>query len=350
MRIGAKPDGAVERLGLLLNEVPVPVGEALYGMPVSRSLQVAQRTGMLEALAEGPQTADQLAARLELQPTATGLVLDVLASMGHVRYRDERYELSPRGRRWLAPDSKRYVGDFLADTANYWEFWGRLEELVRHGESAELHDRPADDPMWRSYILGQYQLARLSSDDVAKAVDLVDGARSLLDVAGGHGEFSMALCRRHPELSATVVDLSGSARIGREIVAEAGMGERVSYVEGDMFEADFCGPHDGALCFNIIHHLTPERARELFGRVREALRPGAPLCVLDLYKRPSGERPDSSALLGLFFHLTSGADTYSAGEVSQWFRDTGFAEPKRITFRRIPGLALLRGEAKPPRA
>jgi O-methyltransferase len=346
MRVGAKPDGAVERIGTALNLVPTPVGEALFGMPMSRSLQIAQRTGMLPALAERPHTAEELAERLELKPTGTRLVLDVVASMGHVTVgRDGRYELSSRGRKWLAPDSDDYVGDFIADTDNYWESWASLEGLVREGKAVEIHGRDPDDPYWRSYIKGQYQIARLSSEEVTKAVALPDGASSLLDVAGGHGEYSMALCRRHPGLAARIVDLPGSARIGREIVAGAGMSDRVTHVDGDMFEADLGGPHDGALTFNIVHHLQPEQAKTLFRRIRDALRPGAPLCVLELYKRPPGERPDTASILGLFFHLTSGADTYSVEEVSEWLAASGFGPARKKTFRTIPSLALLRAEA-----
>jgi ubiquinone/menaquinone biosynthesis C-methylase UbiE len=346
MRIGAKPDGALERIGLLANLLPLPVGEAMFGMPTARALQVAQRTGIFAALAERPQTPEELAEQLGLSAVATRLLLDVIATLGHVKAgSDGRYEMTSRARRWLDPSSERYVGDFLDDTGHYWEWWSRLEDLVRGGEPVEIHDRPADDPYWASYIRGQYELARLSSAEVAKAVGLEKGATSLLDVAGGHGEFSMALCRRHPELRATIVDLPGSARIGREIVAEAGMSDRVRHSEGDMFEADLGGPHDGALCFNIVHHLSPEQARRLFARIREALRPGAPLCVLELYTRPAGERPDSGALLGLFFHLTSGAATYSVPEVSGWLRESGYGEPRRSTFRTLPNLALLRAEA-----
>ncbi len=345
MRIDARPDNLTERVGLLANKVPVPVGHAMFGMPVARSLQVAQRTGILSALAERPHTADELAERLDLQPTATALLLDVIASLGHVELQGDRYAMTSRARRWLDPSSDAYVGDFVDDTGHYWQWWDQLEDLVRDGRSVELHDREPDDPYWRSYIRGQYQLARLSSDDVAKGIALPSDPQSVLDVAGGHGEFSMALCRRHPGLRATIVDLPGSARIGREIVSGAGMGDRVSHVEGDMFQAEFGGPHDGALCFNIVHHLAPEQARTLFSRVRSALREGAPLCILDLYDRPPGERPDSTSILGLFFHLTSGADTYTREEVSQWLADSGFGPAKARTFRTMPGLALLRAEA-----
>jgi ubiquinone/menaquinone biosynthesis C-methylase UbiE len=345
VQIGPRYQGLAERVGGLLNLVPVPPGLSMFGMPIARGLQVAQRLGILNALAEGPATAAELSERLGLRTEGTKLVLDTLCAAGVLRLRGgERYDFTRRARKWLDPESDRYVGGFLEDTSYYWAWWQGLEDLVRDGRAVNMHDRPDDDPYWRTYIQGQYELARLSSDAVARAVRLDQGARSLLDVAGGHGEFSMALCRRHDGLEATIVDLPGSAAVGRGIVERAGMGDRVGYVTGDMFEADYGGPHDGALTFNIVHHLSPSQARALFARIASALRPGAPLCVLDLYARDRGEQPDTGAFLGLFFHLTSGADTYSSADVSGWLRESGFDEPTVKTLPQIPGLALVRAE------
>lgn len=346
MRIGAIPEGLVERLGLMLNKLPTPIGEAMYAMPLARSLQVAQRTGILGALAEGPREPAELAEHLGLQAAGTVRVLDVIASVGHVRQRpDGRYEMTKSGRTWLDPSSDTYLGDFLADTAYYWDWYAGLEDLVRDGRHVELHAKAPDDPYWDSYIRGQYQLARLSSAEVAKAVPLARGAHSVLDVAGAHGEFSMALCRRHEGLRATIVDLPGSAKVGEEIVAEAGMRDRVQHLVGDMFEVDYDGQYDGAMTFNIIHHLSPEQARALFARIRASLRPGAPLCVLDLYDRPPGQRANLASVLGLFFHLTSGADTYSTEEVSRWLSESGYGKAEARSFRTLPDLRLLVAKA-----
>lgn len=346
MRIAAVPDGLLERIGLLLNKLPTPIGEAMYAMPVARSLQVAQRTGMLAALAESPREPAELAEHLGLQPAGTVRILDVVASLGHLKLRpDGRYEMTSRARTWLDPSSDSYLGDFLADTAHYWDWYAGLEELVRDGHHVELHGKTADDPYWDSYILGQFQLARLSSAEVAKAIPLAAGAHSVLDVAGAHGEFSMALCRRRHSLRATVVDLPGSARVGRKIVAAAGMEDRVRHIVGDMFEVDFDGHYDGALCFNIIHHLSPDQARALFARIREVLRPGAPLCVLDLYDRPGGRRANLASILGLFFHLTSGADTYTTDEVSLWLEESGYGRADVKSFRTLPDLRMLVAKA-----
>jgi SAM-dependent methyltransferase len=346
MRLGAIPDGLVERLGLLLGKVPTPIGEAMYSMPVARSLQVAQRTGILGALAEGPREPTELAEHLGLQPTGMVRVLDVIATLGHVEQRaDGRYAMTKRGRRWLDPRSDTYLGDFLADTYEYWDWYAGLEDLVRDGKHVELHGKDPDDPYWQSYIRGQYQLARLSSAEVAKAIPLAKGAHSVLDVAGAHGEYSIALCRRHEGLRATIVDLPGSARVGEEIVLEAGMRDRVRHLVGDMFEVDYDGHYDAALCFNIVHHLSPEQARALFHRIRAVLRPGAPLCVLDLYDRPEGQRASLASILGLFFHLTSGADTYSVEEVSRWMGESGYGNVEVKKFRTLPDLRLLIAKA-----
>src|SRR5690349_12245016 len=139
MRLGVRYEGLAERIGALANLVPVPVGLAMFGMPVARSVQVAQRTGVFKRLARGPATVVELAEELDLQPAGVKLLCDSLAAAGVVRARrGGRYELARRARRWLDPDSGSYVGGFLADTDNYWPWWAGLEDLVRDGRHVEL--------------------------------------------------------------------------------------------------------------------------------------------------------------------------------------------------------------------
>ena len=61
--------------------------------------------------------------------------------------------------------------------------------------------------------------------------------RRMVDVAGGHGGFAMAMCRRHPGLEATVLDLPPSAAVGRAIVAEQGFADRVALPRGRRLRA-----------------------------------------------------------------------------------------------------------------
>lgn len=239
------------------------------------------------------------------------------------------------------------MGQFIEDNAYYWEWWGRLEDVVRTGENVEIHSADPTDPIWRTYIRGQFELARNSAPEVAKKLKLPGSPRRLLDVAGAHGWFSVALCRQHEGLEATVVDLPPSAAVGREIVAEAGMADRVRHVDGNAFEVDLGGPYDAALCFNLIHHLSPEENVRLFRRIHDALAPGGVFAVLDLFTSEKGKAPDAAgAALGLFFYLTSGTATYSPSQLAKWLDEAGFSAPKRIGIRRNPAQGLYRAVSR----
>jgi SAM-dependent methyltransferase len=315
----------------------------MFGQPLARAVIAGQRLGIFSRLAREPADAGALAGELSLQADGTRLLCEVLVSEGHLVRVDGRYGLSKRSRKWLDPASEDAMGHFIEDNANYWEWWQRLEDVVRTGAYVQIHEADPADPIWRTYIRGQFEIARNSAPEVAKKLKLPGSPRRLLDVAGAHGWFSVALCREHDGLEATVVDLPPSAAIGREIVAEAGMSDRVRHVEGDAFEVDLEGPYDAALCFNLIHHLSPEDNVRLFRRIHDALAPGGVFAVLDLFSSEEGEIPDAAgAALGLFFYLTSGAATYSPSQLATWLDDAGFSAPKKVGIRRNPAQTLYR--------
>jgi 2-polyprenyl-3-methyl-5-hydroxy-6-metoxy-1,4-benzoquinol methylase len=344
--MGPRADDVLERVALGLNLVPLPAAYAMYGMVSGRVIGVAQRLGVFQRLLAGPASAGRLAEDLELQVAGTRVLCENLAGLGILEQDGDTFALAGRSRKWLDPASDTYIGTWLEHSATYWEWYGDLERIVRDGGNFEIHREAAEDQeYWRVYITGQYELARLSAAEVAKAIRLPSEARALLDLAGAHGWFAAEVARRHPGLSATVLDLPGSARVGREIIARAGMSDRVAHRDGDMFEADLDGPYDAALVFDIIHHLSGEQIVTLLERVRGAMKPGATLAVLDMFRSNAKRERASAAALGLFFHLTSGADLHSPAELSGYLREAGFSAPKRTKIRRIPDQALFQAQA-----
>jgi 2-polyprenyl-3-methyl-5-hydroxy-6-metoxy-1,4-benzoquinol methylase len=346
MRIRPGGDDLLERIAIGMNLVPLPGAYALYGLTAGRVVGVAQQLGLFGALLEGHATAGRLAEQLELQIAGTRLLCENLAGLGILEQDGHTFALAKRARKWLDPAADTYIGTWIEHTVSYWEWYGEMGRIVRDGGSFEIHREPADDEdYWRVYITGQYEIARLSAREVAKAIRLGKRPSRLLDVAGGHGWFSAELCRRHETLGATVLDLPGSARVGREIIARAGMSERVEHRDGDMFESALGGPYDGALVFDIVHHLSGEQVVTLLTRVREALAPGGTLAVLDMFRSDARRQRASASALGMLFHLTSGADLHSPGELTTYMREAGFSEPKRIKVRRIPDQDLYQAAA-----
>lgn len=342
MRIAVRGDTLLERLAVRARLAPVPAIESLAGMALSGVLITGARLGVLERLATRPSTAAQLAADLGLEPATCHLLVDVLFSLGYLTCRDGTYTVTRRTRRWLLPSSTNTVHRFIASHRDYWRWWAALPEVAEGRRSFDHHATAPNDPYWQDYIAGQYELARFQAPEVARAVRLPPRARRLLDIGGGHGWYAAELCRRHPGLRATVLDLPGSAAVGRQIIAEAGLTDRVQHREGDVRDAPLGSDYDVVLCLNLIHHLGPEHIVPLFSRVQRALRPGGTVVVLDLFADTDRRRrPDPAAsCLALLFHLSSGATLYTGDQVRNWLTAAGFAPARGRRLRRVPTQAL----------
>jgi O-methyltransferase domain len=340
MRLALRGENLIERLALAAGLVPTPAAHAWGGMALAGALVAGAELGLYPRLAKGPASAAQLAVDLNLDQAGVELVLELLRAAGHVARRADGYRLSRRGRRWLDPGSDLSVAGFVASNTDYWAWWAALPQVARTGQPVGHHAVDPDDPFWDRYIHGQFELARLSAGEVARKVPVPSGSTTLLDVGGGHGWYSASLCRRHPDLRATVLDLPGSARVGRQIMAAAGMADRVEHREGDALVADLGGPYDVVLCFNLVHHLSPVQAGELFARIRDALTPSGCLAVMDAFAEPTRRRSGSAATLGLFLYLSSGSGVYRPVQLREWLAASGFAPPRRIPVRRIPGQGI----------
>jgi SAM-dependent methyltransferase len=340
VKLALKCANPAEWLALRAGLVPEPAAEAWGGMALSGVVVAAVRSGVTARLAGGQATAPKIAADLGLDPLPTRLLLDCLRSAGYVAERSGRYRLTRRGRRWLDPASRLSVAAYVDGAGDYWSWWAGLPDTMRTGTSSGSHEAGAADPYWQRYIAGQRELARLSATEITKKLPMPRRPRALLDLGGGHGWYSASLCRRYPGLTATVLDLPGSAAVGREIIAEADLSDRVLFRDGDVTTADLGGGYDAVLCFNLIHHLAPAQAAGLLRRIRAALKPGGTLAILDVFAEPGRRASAHADMLALFVYLSSGAQVHTPAELDGWLRDAGFASRREIPMLRMPGLSL----------
>jgi hypothetical protein len=93
-----------------------------------------------------------------------------------------------------------------------------------------------------------------------------------------------------------------------------------------------------------VHHLGGDDVTALFARARQALnRPGR-LAVMDAFAVPSARGAAAATVLNLFTYLSSGVAGYTPAQLHDWLHAAGFAAPKRVPIRRIPGQALFLAE------
>lgn len=317
------------------------------GAEAFRAFSAARRLGVLDALGRAPRTAAELARALGTDVRGTGQLLAALEATGYVEQRSGRFEPTRMTLRWLPA-----LGEGIPFFEMLLDRLDDLEDTVRRGappvDAREWLDRRPNG--WRDFQAGMVALARMAAGEVAAKVRLPSTARSLLDVGGGHGLYSVELCRRHPRLSATVLDLPQALPSARELIAAAGMGARVAVQPGDFWKDGLGGGHDVALVFNILHGNVAAENVELLRKVADALAPGGLVVILEQVADAVHGRTAAAAaaLSGLALFELAGGQTYAYGEIAGWLRAAGFERPRKKSLRRLPGSALILGRKAPP--
>jgi SAM-dependent methyltransferase len=296
----------------------------------ARALITATMLGVFDALQESSATPAELAERLGFDALGTDTLLTTLLTLGYVEADGERFRNTGVAERLLVRNSPESIATFVGAQGDlHWQVLDVLPDALRTGRPYAMHEERRDDrERWEAYIRGLFEISRPEHEANAALVP-VEAPREQVDVAGGHGAFSMAMCDRHPELHATVLDLAPSAEVGRRIVAEQGYADRVSFREGDVFELGL-GDDDSldvVSVFNLAHHLPVERNQELCRMARAALRPGGCMVIGDSARpEPREEVSEHGAISSLHFYAWSHSRNFTPSEIRGWMVDAGFEE------------------------
>jgi len=112
----------------------------------AQGVYTATKLGIIEALRDGPQSADVVAAAVDANPDAVFQLMRLLTSRGiFTQQRDRRFALAPMGEALRADASDSMRGYVLfAGNSLHWEHWGQLSHSVRTGRCAveELRGKP----------------------------------------------------------------------------------------------------------------------------------------------------------------------------------------------------------------
>jgi len=283
--------------------------------------------GVFETLAGRTATAAEVAVAVEADPHGFELLLNAAASLGLLDKRNGRFANAALTETWLDPAGGGGLVRSLRLQRAFYRRWGRLADAVRTGQRPEedRRDEQADD--WvRNFVYGMYDMARPVAPFVAEALDLPgDRPLRVIDVGGCHAAYSLALARRHPLLTATVFELPAVVPFAREIVAQAGLADRVSVQAGDFQQEGLGYGYDVALVFGVLNGEPPEGRPALIHKVYDCLDPGGRIVLRDLVLDPDRAGPPEAAIFALQMLLATeagGLDT--SDDWARWLAGAGF--------------------------
>src|SRR5215471_6142836 len=293
----------------------------------ARAIMAATELGIFSCLEEQARSVDEIASVCRLNRRAVEVLLGALVSTRYLRYSVNRYQLTAKSRKWLAPQNQWSLFEYMPHVRDVWRIADGLEQFVREGKALEIHESGFDSGEWSRYQRAMRSLAAGAADEVSRRLPLRTGATHMLDIGGSHGFYSVALCRRHCQLKATILDLPEAIAHAGPILAQEGMGDRVRHQTGNALTDDLGGNvYDLIFISNLVHHFTLEQNRDLAVRAARALKPGGALVIQELIRPQSPNSGDQAGqVLNLFFALTSTSGTWSIAEMEKWLRNAGLA-------------------------
>jgi ubiquinone/menaquinone biosynthesis C-methylase UbiE len=314
-------------LGLADRVVPAHVAlyETSIGMYRTHLIGTIAELGVADELRNGPATADQLAARLDVHADTLHRLLRSAAAEGITRLdRTGRFSLSRTGATLRRDDPHT-----LQDWARYFSLkstaaaWADLNESVRTGESA--FSRVHGTSSWSWY--GQHPeeertfagAMRWRTEQVAPLI--VGGypwpeQGTICDVAGGVGTLLAAILKRRPRARGVIVDAPGVLAAADEYLRTDGVRERVELVEGDIFER-VDATADVYVMKNVLHDWDDERCRRILRTARTAMAAGSRLVLVEFLQERNRPNPSTARLDLHMLTQCDGGRERSADELKQ---------------------------------
>jgi SAM-dependent methyltransferase len=342
MRLGLIPENLIDRIGLATG-FPPPAMTETYAPLYARAIVVATELGVFDAIGSGSLSAGEVASACGTHPRATERMLNLLVTMRYIQFRDGGYRLTNGTRRWMLRDSPDGIRDLVLMKRLEWRWIDGLEAYLRSGAPVDVHETMSADD-WAAYQRGMRAQANVAGPRLARLVPVPKDARDLLDIGGSHGYWSVLLCRRHPNLRATVLDLPGAVEQAAPLLAQEEMGDRVVLKAGNALTDDLGhAAYDLILMFSLVHHFDETTNRALVARSAEALRPGGRMVILEALRPTPGKGGQLGAFFDLYFGMTSESGTWTLDEMAAWQTDAGLrprAQPFALRFVGDVGLAV----------
>jgi len=294
---------------------------------ITQAIYVASDLGIADLLAQGPQTADELARSTKTHSASLYRVLRALASVGiFAEDEDGRFSLTPLAEslRTDRPNSLRAFGIMLG--AEFYQSWGNLLYSVQTGEAG--FQKRYGVPFFQ-YMTehperhGIYDTAMMVHG-IAETEPMLDAYDfssfgTVVDVGGGNGRLLAAILERHPGIEGILFDLPAVVERSRSIISDLGLSGRCRIMGGDFFRS--VPAADGYVLRHIVHDWDDNDAAAILRNCRDAMNPGGRILVVETVIPPLNE-PCFGKWLDLMMLIVGGRER-TEEQYRRLFRQAG---------------------------
>src|ERR1035437_2323190 len=185
---------------------PNTIREFAASFQKSRILLSSFELDIFTNVDESGTTNNQIANNLHLDEHACERLLNALVSLGFLKKQNHLFFNTAESFTFLSKKSSDYLGG-LMHSNQLWKTWSNLTQVVKTGISAHPEELDERGEEWLfPFINAMHDRAKKQAPQQLANIDLSE-IKSILDIGGGSGAYSMEFVTKKPEVETTVFDL-----------------------------------------------------------------------------------------------------------------------------------------------
>jgi hypothetical protein len=280
---------------------PGRIHQALTSYQLAMALKGAIELEVFTHIAAGAITSEAIAPLCKGTEKGVRVLCDYLTVHGFLTKAKGAYGLAPDTAALLNKNSPSYMGS-VAEFFTHPVMVNKYRDvaaLVRNGGATD-HTLSPNDNVWVEFARYMAPMFALPASIAAKHVTTPGEAAKVLDIAAGHGLFGIHVALHNPAAEIIFQDWDNVLEVARENAIVMGIA-------------------------NFLHHFDFTNNVTLLKRVREALKPGGLVAVIEFVPNEDRVSPPDGALFAMrMLGTTPNGDAYTFAEIDRMLHDAGF--------------------------
>lgn len=253
-----------------------PIEDLVLNVIVSKALTESVRMKLYDELTV-PLTLRQVCAATNTAATPMEPLLELLVTEGVLVRSSDKYFNSPVADEFLVSSSPFYQGELLALHDEFNERTASALPARLRGEN--VSGGSSDQGCSRAEALlgpAQFAMRGCLQDSVGFIAGLpgFEVMRTMADVGGNHGRYTMALLDLNQSLAATIVDLPIVTPLIEATLGESGYEERVSVAAFDLRHDELSVQAYDLVLVSHVLHMFSDNLADVIHRLAGSLKPG----------------------------------------------------------------------------
>ncbi len=279
-------------------------------------------------------SAGEIAEKLKIHPLAMERFLNAAVTVGLLERKNGSYFNAVMTGDFLLSENEFYLGGQVERhrkrSSKVWKQLTKNLKNWRYGDDGKSN--PEETDQGAKAMTEQHNLALLHGYALAEAFDF-SRYKKVLDLGGGTGASSIALCRSVPHLRSIVYELPENAAIAEKFIAENDLTNRIEAVGGDFKKDKLPKDFDAVLLANFMSVADAADNKKLLKKIYQKLPVGG-VCILSGWIIDDSHLAPPISVLFCLEDICWNAPDVERDEIiyAEWLKEAGFSDIECRTY------------------